>query len=70
MTRLHINIFGLQGHIEVVRELLMGGANVNLKTMDNINAIYFATKTGQKDIVDLLIKNGASVNDQVSFIFC
>ena len=53
------------GHLRVVNTLIDAGADINLKTFDNINALYFATKSNQTDCVDILIKHGAVVNAQV-----
>lgn len=45
------------GHIEVIKELLAGGADPNLN-----GALYCAIKTGKRSLVDLLIYHKANAN--------
>jgi serine/threonine-protein phosphatase 6 regulatory ankyrin repeat subunit B len=47
------------GHADVVKELLVKGANVNLQARDGTMALSAASKEGHTDIVRLLINAGA-----------
>jgi len=48
------------GHLEAAKLLIQAGALIDMKRYDS--PILFASKEGHKDIVDLLIRNGANVN--------
>ena len=56
-----INLAASTGDIEVVKQYLAGGGDVNAK--DEVSTpLYWAAYEGQKEIVELLIANGADVN--------
>ena len=60
-----ISIFdaALGGNIEVVKQHLAAGANVNVKD-DNWGAtpLHFAARNGHKDVAELLVVKGAALN--------
>jgi hypothetical protein len=52
-----------QGHVEAVRALVEGGADVNrVSGQDNWTPLLIATTNGQWDVAMLLIENGANPN--------
>ena len=52
-----------QGNIEVVKQHLADGTDVNAKTEDNGRTpLHCATVEGQKETVELLLAKGADVN--------
>ena len=51
-----------EGNIEVVKQHIAAGADVNIKDDDGFTALYFAAQEGQKEIAELLIEKGADVN--------
>ena len=52
----------LDGNIEAVKRHLAAGANVNAPNTYGWTALYWASSRGHKEIVELLIANGAYVN--------
>jgi hypothetical protein len=52
----------LQGHEDVVRELIAKGADVNVQG-GRETAFYAACRQGHEDVVRLLIANGVDVNE-------
>jgi ankyrin repeat protein len=52
----------LDGNIEAVKRHLAAGANVNAPNTYGWTALYWASSRGHKEIVELLIANGADVN--------
>ncbi len=52
----------LDGNIEAVKRQLAAGANVNAPNTYGWTALYWASSRGHKEIVELLIANGADVN--------
>jgi len=52
----------IDGNIEAVKRHLAAGANVNAPNTYGWTALYFASSRGHKEIVELLIANGAYVN--------
>ena len=50
------------GNIEIVKQLLAAGADVNAKDGDGTTPLHCAADAGRKEIVELLIANGADVN--------
>jgi len=50
------------GNIEVVKQLLAAGANVNAKNKWGGTPLHWAARGGHKEIVELLIAKGANVN--------
>ena len=50
------------GKIEIVKESIADGANINAFNANIISPLHYAVSNGQKDIVDLLINEGANVN--------
>lgn len=51
-----------QGHVAVVRRLLLAGAKVDLKDCDGEFALLLAAKNGHKEIVELLANHKAPLN--------
>ena len=51
-----------QGNIEVVKQHLAAGTDVNEYSIAENSAIYLATLEGHFEIVELLLSNGADVN--------
>ncbi|KAB2058641.1 hypothetical protein ES319_A11G247200v1 [Gossypium barbadense] len=47
------------GHVEVLRLLLLKGANIDSLTNDGNSALHLAVKAGRKDCVRLLLANGS-----------
>ena len=50
------------GNIEAVKQHIAAGVNVNAKVGNESTALNFAAYNGHKEIVELLINNGADVN--------
>jgi ankyrin repeat protein len=50
------------GNVEVVRDLLSKGADVNTKDANGLTVLTIAAKKGHVDVVKLLLDQGASVN--------
>ena len=51
-----------QGNIEVVKQHLSAGADVNVQDFDGWTPLHWAAMEGHKKIAELLITNGADVN--------
>lgn len=51
-----------RGDITKVEQLLKEGVDVNAKNGGEYTALYYAASNGKKDVVELLIANGADVN--------
>jgi ankyrin repeat protein len=51
-----------EGNIEVVKQHLAAGTDVNAKTDDGVTPLHEAAGVGQKEITELLIAKGADVN--------
>tara|TARA_B110000438_G_scaffold224668_1_gene218515 strand:+ start:200 stop:568 length:369 start_codon:yes stop_codon:yes gene_type:complete len=51
-----------EGNIEAVKQHIADGADVNAENQHGLTPLYAATAGGHKEIVDLLIANGANVN--------
>ena len=52
----------LNGQLEMVKDLLGKGLNVNLKDQDGRTPLMYASFNGYVEIIQLLIDNGAQVN--------
>jgi len=52
------------GNIEVVKQHLAAGTDVNEKNLSKFTALHFATSRGNDDIIELLIKAGADINSK------
>ena len=50
------------GKIEIVKEAIANGANVNAFNINIISPLHYAVSSSQNDIVELLISKGADVN--------
>ena len=64
-----INIFRqpiIDGEIEIVKLLLLRGANINQTDQNHETPVYYAASNGRYDIVEYLCENGAdaSISDQ------
>jgi len=55
-----------KGHIEAVKHHLEAGADVNAKHDNGVTPLHDAVTFGHKEIVELLIAEGASVNTQAA----
>jgi ankyrin repeat protein len=57
-----------KGNIEVVKQHIAAGADVNAKNDDwGTTPLYRAAIQGHKEIVELLITKGADVNAKISY---
>ena len=55
----------MKGHHEIVKLLLLSGADVNDKNKYNgYSSLMYASKNGHHEIVKILLLNGADVNDK------
>ena len=54
------------GHIKAVKRNLASGTDVNAKDEDGVTPLLVATANGRKEIVELLIREGADVNAKVN----
>ncbi|KAL0337109.1 UNVERIFIED_CONTAM: hypothetical protein Scaly_1986000 [Sesamum calycinum] len=54
------------GHVEVLRHLLLKGANVNARTKDGKTALHMAVEERRRDCARLLLANGARADIQNS----
>ena len=52
----------IEGNIEVVKQHIADGVDVNAPNTYGWTALYYAAEGGHKEIVELLIANGADVN--------
>ena len=64
-----ISIHGaaFEGNIEVVKQYLTAGTDVNAKEEDGSTPLHQAASEGHKEIAELLIKEGADVNPRILF---
>lgn len=53
-----------RGELEIVRELLEAGNNVNLRNMDGTNALWAACVADSYTITDLLLQRGCKIDNQ------
>lgn len=53
-----------EGEIDIVRDLLDSGVNINLKNNDGNNALWFACFGNYLDIMELLINAGIDLDNQ------
>ncbi len=53
-----------EGHLEIVKMLIDGNADVSAKDKDETSSLMAAAARGHTDIVEALLKAGANVNDQ------
>ena len=53
------------GNIEVVKQHLAAGVDVNAKDVWNVTPLLHAANQGHKEITELLIDNGADVNSKI-----
>lgn len=52
-----------EGHLNMVRELIMRGANVNHRASGRTTALHIASSYNKLDVVRELITNGADINE-------
>jgi serine/threonine-protein phosphatase 6 regulatory ankyrin repeat subunit B len=57
-----LHVAGLKGYIEVVRELLNNGANVNTANKRGDTPTYIAGGNRRVEVVRQLLNHGANVN--------
>lgn len=60
LTPLHVASFN--GHVDVVQELLSGGAKNDIADGKGMTALHLAAHSGHLNTVDLLVARGANVN--------
>jgi ankyrin repeat protein len=53
-----------KGHMDVIRDLLENGANINQEGRDGRNALFVASQNGQETAVRMLIEARACVNNE------
>lgn len=51
-----------EGDLEGMKELLESGTSVNFRDIDGRTALHVAACQGHRDVVELLLGNGAEVN--------
>ncbi|XP_066985151.1 uncharacterized protein [Macrobrachium rosenbergii] len=51
-------------NVEVLRMLLSKGADINIKSSNNMNALHFAALLGSNDALEYLLQEGADINAQ------
>ena len=51
-----------KGNIEVVKQHLAAGTDVDVKNNNGPTPLYYAASNGHKEIIELLIAEGADVN--------
>ena len=54
-----------EGHAEVVKELIEAGADFRLRLPTGFTPLLFAVREGRIPVVNVLLKEGADVNDTV-----
>ena len=52
-----------KGLLDIAKELLKNGANLDQKNVYGFSAIIYASEHGSKDMVMELASNGANIND-------
>jgi len=52
----------IKGDVEEVKQYLTLGEDVNLRGLGNMTPLHRAAQNGGKEMVELLIENGADVN--------
>ena len=55
-------VAALNGYLEVVKQSIADGIDVNTKDKNGVTPLHHAVRQGHKEIVELLIANGADVN--------
>ena len=51
-----------KGHVDVAKELIQNGADVNAVNSNKETALHFAAHKGHVEVAKVLIQNGADVN--------
>ena len=54
------------GHIKAIKRNLASGTDVNAKNEDGVTPLLVAAVSGRKEIIELLIREGADVNAKVN----
>jgi ankyrin repeat protein len=52
----------IKGNVEEVKQCLTLGEDVNLRGLANMTPLHRAAQNGRKEMVELLIENGADIN--------
>ena len=52
----------IDGDIQAVKQHIAAGTDLNARSTGNYTPLYFAAREGHKEVVALLIANGARVN--------
>lgn len=60
MTMLHVA--AVAGDEDLFIKLLVSGLDLEQQTKDGLNALHFAARCGNKEIVEILLKNGAKLD--------
>jgi len=58
-----------EGHVVISKLLLEHNADVNRKNHEGMNALMLASQRGHADMVLVLIKAGASMDEQTSQVY-
>jgi len=58
-----------EGHVVISKLLLENNADVNRKNHEGMNALMLASQRGHADMVLVLIKAGASMDEQTSQVY-
>lgn len=64
MTSLHIA--ALNGHVEIVKQLLAAGADMNKTTKDNKTAFQVAAENGQSEVVKFFLAYDEKIKDEAT----
>ncbi|XP_044762829.1 uncharacterized protein LOC123319871 [Coccinella septempunctata] len=64
MTPLHGA--SMNGDVEIVRLLIMKGADLDCRNLEGMTPLHFACKHGHEAVVDLLIEHGVSIHAETS----
>ncbi|XP_044746875.1 rabankyrin-5-like [Coccinella septempunctata] len=56
----------MNGDVEIVRLLIMKGADLDCRNLEGMTPLHFACKHGHEAVVDLLIEHGVSIHAETS----
>ena len=65
--RMSIHEAARNGNIEVIKQHLAAGADLDAQDRQGVTLLYHAAEHGHKEIVERLIANGADVNVNVDY---
>jgi ankyrin repeat protein/L-ascorbate metabolism protein UlaG (beta-lactamase superfamily) len=59
-----LNLAAINGNYEIVKELLIRNADINIGDVDNSQPIHLAAISGNVQIAELILASGADINEQ------